>query len=51
MVFVGPKNREDRGFTHSYDVIVDSYESDEDISDWNNYQMAGRVTTINFYAT
>lgn len=43
MVFVGPKTREDMGFEHSYDVFVDSYESDEDTSDWSNYKMAGRV--------
>ncbi|EJC97894.1 uncharacterized protein FOMMEDRAFT_162234 [Fomitiporia mediterranea MF3/22] len=43
MVFVGPKSREDKGFGHSYDVLVDSYESDEDISDWKNYKMAGRM--------
>ncbi|KAL5519935.1 hypothetical protein ACEPAG_1595 [Sanghuangporus baumii] len=43
MVFVGPKNREDKGFEHSYDVLVDSYESEEDISDWSNYKMAGRM--------
>lgn len=45
MVFVGPKNREDKGFEHSYDVVVDSYESDEDISDWHDYKMAGRVSS------
>ena len=46
MVFVGPKSREDKGFEHSYDVLVDSYESEEDISDWNNYKMAGRVSVF-----
>lgn len=46
MVFIGPKSREDMGFTHSYDVFVDSYESDEDISDWSNYKMAGRVCSL-----
>lgn len=43
MIFIGPKSREDRGFEHSYDVLVDSYESEEDIRDWNDYKMAGRV--------
>ena len=43
MVFVGPGNREDLGFMHSYDVIVDSYQAEEDLSDPNNYKMAGRV--------
>lgn len=46
MVFVGPRNREDLGFNHSYDVLVDSYEADEDLSDWNDYKMAGRVRSI-----
>ena len=45
MVFVGPRNREDLGFNHSYDVIVDSYEADEDLSDSTYYKMAGRVST------
>ncbi|THH11027.1 hypothetical protein EW145_g935 [Phellinidium pouzarii] len=43
MVFVGPRSRQDKGFSHSYDVLVDSYEADEDLSDWNNYKMAGRM--------
>ncbi|KAI5121401.1 hypothetical protein M0805_003173 [Coniferiporia weirii] len=43
MVFVGPRNREDKGFSHSYDVLVDSYESEENLSDWRNYKMAGRM--------
>jgi hypothetical protein len=45
MVFIGPANREDKGFTHSYDVLVDSYQSDEDLSsDPNYYKMAGRAS-------
>lgn len=51
MVFIGPKSREDRGFEHSYDVLVDSYESEEDISDWNNYKMAGRVRICLLFST
>ena len=43
MIFVGPGSREDKGFDHSYDVVVDSYQSDEDFSDPNFYKMAGRV--------
>ena len=43
MVFVGPGSREDAGFNHSYDVLVDSYQSDEDLSDPSFYKMAGRV--------
>lgn len=45
IVFVGPASREDKGFAHSYDVLVDSYQSDEDLnSDPNYYKMAGRVS-------
>lgn len=40
---MGPGNREDGGFEHSYDVLVDSYEADEDLSDPSFYKMAGRV--------
>ncbi|VDC00748.1 unnamed protein product [Peniophora sp. CBMAI 1063] len=43
MVFVGPKTREDAGFRHSYDVLVDSYQSDEDLRDDKNFKMAGRM--------
>ncbi|KAH9936270.1 uncharacterized protein B0H18DRAFT_973121 [Fomitopsis serialis] len=43
IVFVGPGTREDKGFQHSYDVLVDSYESDEDLSDPAFYKMAGRM--------
>lgn len=43
MVFIGPASREDAGFSHSYDLMVDSYQSDEDLSDPNFYKMAGRV--------
>lgn len=46
MVFVGPRNREDKGFDHSYDVVVDSYEADENISDPTFYKMAGRVRLV-----
>ncbi|KAJ7029402.1 hypothetical protein C8F04DRAFT_1187800 [Mycena alexandri] len=40
MVFLGPENRQDAGFKHSFDVVVNSYYSDEDISVW---KMAGRM--------
>ncbi|KAI0345741.1 hypothetical protein BDW22DRAFT_1324957 [Trametopsis cervina] len=43
IVFVGPGSREDAGFRHSYDVLVDTYESDEDLSDPTFYKMAGRM--------
>ncbi|CAL1713294.1 unnamed protein product [Somion occarium] len=43
IVFVGPGSREDAGFAHSYDVLVDSYQSDEDLSDPSFYKMAGRM--------
>ncbi|KAJ8509531.1 hypothetical protein ONZ45_g8318 [Pleurotus djamor] len=43
IVFIGPASREDAGFAHSYDLIVDSYQSDEDLKDPNFYKMAGRM--------
>ncbi|KAH7913341.1 hypothetical protein BJ138DRAFT_1146234 [Hygrophoropsis aurantiaca] len=43
IVYIGPASREDAGFAHSYDVLVDSYESDEDLSDPSFYKMAGRM--------
>ncbi|KAI0044410.1 hypothetical protein FA95DRAFT_260853 [Auriscalpium vulgare] len=43
MVFVGPASREDAGFNHSYDVIVDSYGSAENLTNPEFYQMAGRM--------
>ncbi|KAI6114180.1 hypothetical protein F5141DRAFT_1213305 [Pisolithus sp. B1] len=46
ILYIGPATREDAGFIHSYDVYVDSYQSDEDISDPWNYKMAGRITSV-----
>ncbi|TCD62315.1 hypothetical protein EIP91_007082 [Steccherinum ochraceum] len=43
MVFVGPRSRQDAGFNHSYDVLVDSYEAEEDLTDPTFYKMAGRM--------
>ncbi|CCM01884.1 uncharacterized protein FIBRA_03955 [Fibroporia radiculosa] len=44
IVFVGPGSREDAGFVHSYDVVVDSYQSDEELTDDPHlYKMAGRM--------
>ncbi|KAH7927621.1 hypothetical protein BV22DRAFT_1006523 [Leucogyrophana mollusca] len=43
IVYIGPASREDAGFSHSYDVLVDSYQSDEDLSDPSFYKMAGRM--------
>ncbi|KZT12003.1 uncharacterized protein LAESUDRAFT_162413 [Laetiporus sulphureus 93-53] len=43
IVFVGPGSRKDPGFRHSYDVLVDSYQSDEDLADAHVYKMAGRM--------
>lgn len=43
ILYIGPASREDAGFAHSYDVYVDSYQSDEDLSDPWNYKMAGRM--------
>ncbi|KDQ62402.1 hypothetical protein JAAARDRAFT_30310 [Jaapia argillacea MUCL 33604] len=43
IIFIGPASREDKGFAHSYDVLVDSYQSDENLTDHKNYKMAGRM--------
>ena len=43
MVFVGPASREDAGFDHSYDVLVDTYQAAEDLSDPETYNMGGRM--------
>ncbi|KAF7303914.1 Glycosyltransferase family 2 protein [Mycena indigotica] len=42
ILFIGPGNREDRGFLHSEDVVVDTYGAAED---WNAgwYQIGGRM--------
>ncbi|KAJ7090495.1 hypothetical protein C8R44DRAFT_720213 [Mycena epipterygia] len=42
ILFIGPASREDRGFLHSYDVVMDSYMEEEDISaGW--FKMGGRM--------
>src|SRR5216683_1906299 len=43
MLFVGPATREDAGFDHSYDVLVDTFQATEDLSDPVNYQIGGRM--------
>ncbi|KIJ62721.1 hypothetical protein HYDPIDRAFT_114413 [Hydnomerulius pinastri MD-312] len=43
IVYIGPASREDKGFAHSYDVLVDSFQSDEDLSDPSFYKMSGRM--------
>jgi hypothetical protein len=43
-VYIGPATREDKGFAHSYDVLVDSFQSEEDLSDPLFYKMSGRVS-------
>ncbi|KAH7884978.1 hypothetical protein F5I97DRAFT_1928401 [Phlebopus sp. FC_14] len=43
IIYIGPASREDKGFAHSYDVFVDSFQSDEDLSDPSFYKMAGRM--------
>ncbi|KAG1743324.1 uncharacterized protein EDB91DRAFT_1126805 [Suillus paluster] len=43
ILYIGPSSREDAGFDHSYDVLVDSYHSDEDLRDPLFYKMAGRM--------
>ncbi|KAJ6573165.1 hypothetical protein DFH09DRAFT_1312414 [Mycena vulgaris] len=48
ILFIGPASREDRGFMHSYDVVLDSYHSDEDFdADW--FKMGGRMAHHMFY--
>jgi len=46
ILFIGPASREDKGFLHSYDVLVDSYQAHEDLSDPLVYNMAGRVKSF-----
>ncbi|CAE6403444.1 unnamed protein product [Rhizoctonia solani] len=42
ILYVGPQTREDAGHKGVYDVLVDGFKSDEDLSgDW--FKMAGRV--------
>ncbi|KAI9443197.1 hypothetical protein H4582DRAFT_2109565 [Lactarius indigo] len=43
ILFIGPANREDAGFEHSYDVYVDTYHAAEDLSNSDEYKMAGRM--------
>ncbi|KAI9465512.1 hypothetical protein BJY52DRAFT_1183607 [Lactarius psammicola] len=43
ILFIGPANREDAGFEHSYDVFVDTYHAAEDLSNPDEYKMAGRM--------
>lgn len=43
ILFIGPANREDAGFEHSYDVYVDTYHAAEDLSNPDEYKMAGRM--------
>ncbi|KAJ7438997.1 hypothetical protein FB451DRAFT_1344330 [Mycena latifolia] len=48
ILFIGPESREDRGFLHSYDVVVDSYMAAEDFNaDW--FKMSGRMAHHMFY--
>ncbi|KAJ6514142.1 hypothetical protein DFH09DRAFT_1374069 [Mycena vulgaris] len=47
-IVIGPASREDRGFMHSYDVVLDSYHSYEDFdADW--FKMGGRMAHHMFY--
>jgi hypothetical protein len=43
MLFIGPTSREDAGFNHSYDVLVDTYQAAEDLRDPEEYKMGGRM--------
>ncbi|KAG8927031.1 hypothetical protein FRC01_008084 [Tulasnella sp. 417] len=44
ILYIGPASREHEGFNHSYDVFVDSYQSDEDFPGW--YKLARRMVSI-----
>ncbi|KAF7292053.1 hypothetical protein MIND_01231400 [Mycena indigotica] len=48
LLFIGPASREDRGFTHSYDVALDSYMSHEDL-DVGWPKLGGRMAHHMFY--
>jgi hypothetical protein len=50
IVFVGPASREGAGFDHSYDVLVDTYQAAEDLSDIENYKMGGRMAHHMLYS-
>jgi hypothetical protein len=50
IVFVGPASREDAGFDHSYDVLVDTYQAAEDLSDMEDYKMGGRMAHHMLYS-
>jgi hypothetical protein len=41
ILFIGPATREDAGFLHSYDVVSDSFQWEEDFSEW--YKLAGSM--------
>ncbi|KAJ7479116.1 hypothetical protein FB451DRAFT_1395716 [Mycena latifolia] len=48
ILYIGPGSREDRGFLHSHDVVVDSYMAAEDFdADW--FKMSGRMAHHMFY--
>ncbi|KAJ7478909.1 hypothetical protein FB451DRAFT_1450504 [Mycena latifolia] len=48
ILYIGPGSREDCGFLHSYDVVVDSYLAAEDFdADW--FKMSGRMAHHMFY--
>ena len=46
IVFVGPSSREDLGFSHSFDLILDSYHTKENLSDPMFFQIGGRVSQV-----
>src|SRR5712691_6105146 len=50
MLFVGPGSREDAGFDHSYDVLVDTHQAAEDLSDPDEYRMGGRMAHHMLYS-
>jgi hypothetical protein len=46
ILFIGPATREDAGFLHSYDVVLDSFQWEEDFSEW--YKLAGSMVRLPF---
>lgn len=44
ILFIGPATREDGGFLHSYDAVLDSFQWEEDFSEW--YKLAGSMVIL-----
>ena len=50
ILFIGPVSREDTGFDHSFNVLVDTFHAAEDLSDPDEYEMAGRMAHHMLYS-